>query len=117
MQIVVQDIEAQVAWAGDAHESIYIRPVAVHQPPVLVHQLGDFLHVLIEEAQGVWIGQHHTHNTVAVLVAGRAPYSLCRDLRNGVLPLYLSNRFPVATTSRPSSEGYRSACSSLWRPP
>ena len=68
MQVEVHYIEAQIARAHDAQQSVQIGSVSIHQTAALVHQLDHINDVLIEQAKCVGICQHHANNRI---VTGR----------------------------------------------
>jgi hypothetical protein len=54
----VHDVEPHVAGAGSPHDGVEIGPVVVQEGAHLVHGGGDALDLLLEQTEGVRIGQH-----------------------------------------------------------
>ena len=60
VQVEVDDVEAHVARAGDAHDRVQVGAVVVQRRADPVHDRGDRLDVRIEDAERVRVGQHQT---------------------------------------------------------
>ena len=58
VQVDVDHVHAHVARAGLAHDGVEVGPVVVAEGAGLVDQTGDLEDVLLEEPQGVGVGEH-----------------------------------------------------------
>ncbi len=58
VQVEVQHVHAQGPHVDDAHHGVHVGPVAVDQPALGVHDGGDLADVLLEQPQGVGVGDH-----------------------------------------------------------
>ena len=69
VQVDVDDVEAHVAGARVAHDRVQVGAVVVEGPARVVDDLGDLRDVLVEEPEGVRVGQHQAGRVVARLRA------------------------------------------------
>ena len=60
VQVVVHDIDAKLTGLGYPQQGVHIRAIAIHQTTGLMHDGGDIAYILIEQTQGVWVGEHET---------------------------------------------------------
>ncbi len=81
MQVDVHHVDAQVARAHDAQQGVQVGPVAVHQPAGCVHQARHFLHILVEQAERVGVGQHHPSQRLVALEPAAPPGPRCHARR------------------------------------
>ncbi len=58
----MDDVEAHVARARDAHDGVEVGPVVVERRTDLVHDLRDLLDVRVEHAERVRVGQHQARH-------------------------------------------------------
>ena len=56
--IELDDIHAEVPELYEPHERVQVCPVAVDEPALSVHDIGDLDDLLFEEPQGVGVGEH-----------------------------------------------------------
>ncbi len=67
MQVVVQDVEAQVARPHDAQQGVHIGAIPIDQSAAGVDPLDHFQNVLFEQPQRVGVGEHQPgHRLVAL---------------------------------------------------
>ena len=64
VRVVVHDIDAEIARAGDAEDRVHVRAVEIEHRAGFVHQLGHVDDVGVEFADGVGVGHHHGGNFV-----------------------------------------------------
>ena len=65
MQVDVHRIDPEVARADLADDRVEVRPVAIDEPARGVDRVGDRLHVALEQAAGVGVGDHHPRHVGA----------------------------------------------------
>ena len=58
VQVEVQHVHPKGLHVDDAHHGVHVGPVAVDQPALGVHDGGDLADVLLEQPQGVGVGDH-----------------------------------------------------------
>ena len=58
MQVQVHEVHSDVPHADDSHHSIHVGPVHIDQPTLGVNNLGNGLDVLLEQTQGIGVGNH-----------------------------------------------------------
>jgi hypothetical protein len=80
VQVVVDDVEAHVARARDAHDRVEVRPVVVEGRPDAVHDRGDLLDVAVEEPERARVREHEAGD----LVVGLRPEVVDVDAAVGV---------------------------------
>ena len=72
VQVEVDDVEAHVARPREAHDGVQVGAVVVERGPDAVHDPGDLLDVLVEQAERVRVRQHQAgHLVVGLRAAGR----------------------------------------------
>ncbi len=71
MQVVMQHVEAQVAWPHHSQQRVHVRSVAVYQPATTMHHLDHRLDLLFEQAEGIGIGEHEAGDGIVALGAQR----------------------------------------------
>ena len=64
MEVEVHDVEAHVSGTYLAEQRVHVRSVIVEQTAASVYERGNFLDVLLKEAQSVRVGHHDTCNLV-----------------------------------------------------
>ena len=64
MQVEVHDVDAEIARARDANESVHVGAVHIDEAAFVVHDAADFANVLFEDADGVGVGDHETSHIV-----------------------------------------------------
>ena len=69
VQVEVDDVEAHVARARDAHHGVEVRAVVVERRADVVHDLRDLLDVRVEDAERVRVGEHQAGDVVVGLRA------------------------------------------------
>ena len=69
VEVDVDDVEAHVPWPGAAHDRVQIGAVVVEGAAGVVHDRGDLLDVLVEQAERVRVGEHQAGGVVAGLRA------------------------------------------------
>jgi hypothetical protein len=69
VQIVMHDVEAEIAGTHDADNGVHVGAVSVDQPAASVHKLHDLPDMLLEKAERVRIGHHDARESV---IAGGA---------------------------------------------
>ena len=73
MQIQVHDIDAEVAGARLAHQRVHVGAVHVEQTAFGVHDLGNFVDLLLEDAQRVRVGEHERRD-IFIHLRGQRSY-------------------------------------------
>ena len=58
VQVEVHDVHAEVAGAGLGDEGVHVGSVHVEQAALAVEDLGDLRDLLVEDAEGVGVGEH-----------------------------------------------------------
>ncbi|MCY1517305.1 hypothetical protein D9M68_519800 [compost metagenome] len=71
VQVEVADVGTDVAGAGKADHGVHVGAVQVDLAAVLVHDLADLTHVLLEHAMGRRIGDHAAREVFRVLLGFR----------------------------------------------
>ena len=59
VQVVMHEIEADLARLDDAQNGVEVRAVTIHQAARFVHKLRHFADVFLEQANRIRVGQHH----------------------------------------------------------
>ncbi len=54
----MHEVEADVTGLDNAQDGVEVRAVAIHQAASLMHQIGDFAHMLVEQSQRIGIREH-----------------------------------------------------------
>ena len=65
MQVEMHNVEAHIARPYHSEQRVHIRSVVVEQAAAAVHERGDLLDLLLEEAQGVRVGHHYACYVIA----------------------------------------------------
>ncbi len=60
MQIEVHDVDPEVARAGVSEDRVEVRAVVVDKAASFVHDIDDFLNVLVPEPERVRVGDHQS---------------------------------------------------------
>src|SRR5262249_60374922 len=58
VDVVMLHVGAEVARAREAQDGVHVGPVEVDQGAVLVQQIGDGANLLLEQSEGVRVGDH-----------------------------------------------------------
>ena len=69
VQVDVDDVEAHVARPRDAHDRVQVGAVVVERRAGVVHDAGDLLDALVEEAERVRVGEHQAGDVLVRLGA------------------------------------------------
>ena len=64
VEVQVQDVHADLARPHDAQDGVHVGPVAVDETAPVVDDPGDLADVLLEETQGVGVGDHDPRRLV-----------------------------------------------------
>ena len=67
--VVVLHVGAEIAGAGDAEDGVHVRAVEVDEAAVLVDGCGDVVHLGLEDADRVRVGDHEHGDLVVELAA------------------------------------------------
>ncbi len=60
VQVQVDNIDAHVARPRHSHQCVHVRPVHVHQPTGIVHNLTNLTNILLKKSEGIRIGKHQS---------------------------------------------------------
>src|SRR3546814_13853583 len=82
-QVEVRDVRTPLAGPGDADQGVHVGAVGVYLPAVLVHDLADLDHVLLEHAVRGRVGDHDRGQAVGVFRGPGAEF-LAVDVAVGV---------------------------------
>ena len=69
VEVHVDDVEPHVPWPGDAEDRIEVGAVVVREGRRVVDRLSQFGDVLLEQAEGVRVGQHDARYVVVEVPA------------------------------------------------
>ena len=72
VQVEVDDVEAHVARADHPQDRVEVGAVVIHEAPDLVHRCRDLDDVLLEQPEGVGVGEHHPGDVGVEHLAQRA---------------------------------------------
>ena len=64
VQIHMQDVDAEIAWTGDPHHRIQIRPVHVDQRAAAMQDAGHFRDLALKNAERIRVGDHDAGDIV-----------------------------------------------------
>ena len=85
MQIDVHRIDAEVARADLANDRVEVRAVAIDERARGVHGVADRLHIRLEQAAGVRVGDHHRRNVGSETGLERFEIDPARRVRRDIL--------------------------------
>ena len=64
MQVVMKDVNANIAWSEHAEQGVHIRAIAINQAAGFVNDADYFLNVFVKETKRVGIGKHQAGQAV-----------------------------------------------------
>ena len=67
MQVQVHHVHAEVAGPHLAHQRIHVGAIHVHQRAFGMQHVGNLVDLLLEDAEGVGIGEHQRGNIIVHL--------------------------------------------------
>ena len=85
VQVEVHDVDAEVAGANLADQRVHVGAVHVEQRALVVEHVGDLVDLLLEDAEGVGIGEHERGDIVIDLRYERGDVDHAGGIRLEVL--------------------------------
>ncbi len=92
MQVEVHDVGAEIAGTHLAHQGVHVGAVHVHQRALGMQHVGNLMDLLLEDAQGVGIGEHQRGDVFVHLRFQRRHVDHARGVRLQVLHRVAAHR-------------------------